>query len=294
MLTSCRDILEMRNSIMSAGQFAPLCENEAEAVVIASDKAWRSYNSFDDTVTVGRSTEDRNVIIVDGAAYTMCCIPFASDILPGYYEVVIGRNKRPAEEAIDFRKHVREHGNPGLECYKLISTRADELLYSDGGIKKYQGMEITESNMARLHQTYILPDGNVWDDREECLRPLTKGYKNKGSTYTRYSVSIQYGNEAMQKIHHLVHCAREGMPLDHLKLLTRNERDWCNWYKECNNPDIQMIRDVRSMDKAFQWSIDHIDDRTKNNRFENLQLISKHANSVLRAIRRSGFEMTTY
>ena len=294
MLINVRDMLELRSSADMTAQFAPFFSNEAAAVDYAVDKAITGWVDSDDEVVVGRSTEDRNIIVVDGPAYTMCCIPTNSTYISGYYEVVVARNKRPMEVAVDFKEHVEKFGFGGLSVMRMLGDKATSILYNDKGIMTYQGAELSEDNMRRLNDIYIMPDGVIWDDKEQRIKPITTSYKYKGSNYCRSHVSMQIGNEVIHKVHHLVYAAQHMIPLDIIRVLTRARGNWCDWYNTTDNTDIAMIREIRDVDKALVWSIDHIDDITSNNRIENLQMITKRANSVLRAIRRSNFEMTKY
>lgn len=294
MISNCRDMLEMRSSADMTTQFAPFFASEAAAVDYAVDKAITGWVDSDDEVVVGRSTEDRNIIVVDGPAYTMCCIPTNSSYIQGYYEVVTARNKRPMEVAVDFREHVEKFGAGGLSVMRMLGDKATSLLYNNKGIMTYQGAELSEDNMRRLDSIYIMPDGVIWDDKEQRIKPISVSYKYKGSNYCRGHVCMQIGSEAIHKVHHIVYAAQHRMPLDILRVLTRTRGNWCSWYDTTDNTDIAMIREIRDIDKAHVWSIDHIDDNTQNNRIENLQMITKHANNVLRTIRRSDYDMTKY
>ena len=65
-------------------------------------------------------------------------------------------------------------------------------------------------------------------------------------------------------------------------------------YYNCDNADIVAARTIRYADKHAKWGIDHIDNDTQNNRVDNLQLCTVSANTTLRTLRNSGFEMIDY
>lgn len=282
LLSNVQDLI-YRKETGFPSQFCPFAE-EADAIEYA---VWYSQGLLNGTVTIGRSAEDKRIIIVSGPVRTVCLIP-AKGILKGYYEVVVGETKIK-ENVVSFDATNLDYGV--AQCF---ARKAVELLYNSEGQYTYKGKLLDVDNMRGLRGTYIYEDGTVWDSIRCRERAQTNVKKYKNSDYKRKCIALKIGDNAVQKLHHIVYCVYNNISLDMLKVLTNNISDYAEWYYNCDNADIIAARTIRYSDKHAKWGIDHIDNDTQNNRVDNLQLCTVSANSTLRTLRNSGFEMIDY
>ena len=282
LLSNVQDLI-FRKETGFPSQFCPFAE-EADAIEYA---VWYSQGLINGTVTIGRSAEDKRIIIVSGPVRTVCLIP-AKGSLKGYFEVVVGENKIK-ESIVSFDENAMERGV--VQCF---ARKAVELLYNHDGEYMYKGKLLDVDNMRKLCSTYVFEDGTIWDDIRCRERAQTNVKKYKDSDYKRKCIALRIGDNAVQKLHHIVYCVFNNLSLDMLKVLTNRVVDFAEWYTTCDNTDIAAARNIRYADKNAKWSIDHIDKDTQNNRVDNVQLCTVYANSTLRALRNSNFEMIDY
>ena len=282
LLCNVQDLIYRKETGFPA-QFCPFAE-EADAIEYA---VWYSQGLINGTVEIGRSAEDKRIIIVSGPVRTICLIP-AKGSLKGYYEVVVGENK--------IKENVVSFDANSLDCgvEQCFARKAVELLYNHDGEYMYKGKLLPVDNMRRLCSTYIYEDGTVWDSIRCRERAQTNVKKNKDSGYKRKCIALKIGDNTVQKLHHVIYCAYNLLSLDMIKVLTNNISDYAEWYYNCDNADIVAARTIRYADKHAKWGIDHIDNDTQNNRVDNLQLCTVSANTTLRTLRNSGFEMIDY
>lgn len=282
LLSNVQDLI-YRKETGFPSQFCPFAE-EADAIEYA---VWYSQGLLNGEVTIGRSAEDKRIIIVSGPVRTICLIP-AKGSLRGYYEVVVGENK--------IREGIVPFDKDGLECgvEQCFARKAVELLYNHDGTYMYKGMLLDVDNMRRLCSTHIYEDGTVWDSIRSREKAQTDVKKYKESEYKRKCIALKIGDNSVQKLHHIVYCVYNCVSLDMLKVLTNRVADYAEWYITCDNADIVAARTIRFADKHAKWGIDHIDNDTQNNRVDNLQLCTVYANSTLRTLRNSNFEMIEY
>lgn len=285
MLMSNIKDLDLRIETGAPSQFCPFGE-EASALDYAIQYSQGLLNG---TVTIGRSAEDRRIIIVSGPVRTMCLIP-SKGTLKGYYEVVVGENKIIEGIAAFDEKNI-ERGV--AQCF---ARKATDLLYKQEGLYMYKGKLLDLDNMHLLNNTYIYEDGTMYNNITHTVMKRYIVPKHKGSDYTKRCISLKIGEDdnTLQKIHHLVYCAYNDVSLDMLKILTNNFVDYAEWYYTSTCGDIATARTLRFGDKYKKWSVDHIDSNTDNNRVDNLQLCTVSANTTLRTLRNSGFEMIDY
>lgn len=283
MLMSNIKDLEFRVETGAPSQFCPFGE-EADAL----DYAIRySQGLLNGTVTIGRSAEDRRIIIVCGPVRTMCLIP-AKGNLKGYYEVVVGENKITEGIAAFDEKNI-ERGV--AQCF---ARKATDLLYKQEGLYMYKGKLLDLDNMHLLNSTYIYQDGTIYNTDTNTINKRYVVPKYKGSDYKKRCILLKIGDDTLFKIHHLVYCVHNDMSMDMLKVLTNSFKYYVEWYYNSTCGDIATARTLRFGDKFKKWSVDHIDSNTDNNRVDNLQLCTVSANTTLRTLRNSDFEMIDY
>ena len=263
----------------SSEQFCPLADNEEEAYNYAIDFA-RGLGPLDAEIVIGHSITNKKVTIIDGPARTVCIIPCIG-AMSGLYEIATAAVKTPEMSTIHF-------GEPMAD---LFSHSISEALYNANGELMYQGKPISSDNLCQLRNTYVFEDSTIYDATKNRQKAHIVVHKNRDSAYNAICVVVKIVDSPSQRIHHLVYSLYNNVPLDVLKILTRDVGDWCSWYMTCDFSDIVAARTLRTLGKEYKWAVDHIDTNTYNNNVYNLQLCTFRTNVILDRIRKSKFKM---
>lgn len=255
-------------------QFCPFFTDKDEAIAYAEEQAADTVCRYNDqlAVTVGNSTEDRNIVVVKGTKGIYCVIS-CTGVLKGLYEVVCGKYKGV------YNRYVNAPD---------IKKPLKSVLYNNNGILMFRGECMDEKQLDMMDGIDVEREGYIYDSVKRGYKPHEYVLQDRTKTYGRYKVYLPVLGQ--EPLHHIVYSAYTGMSLDILKMLTINIDNWYTWYMTADNADIVATMSLRGRGKGARWAIDHVDGSTANNNINNLQLCTHRANTLLSRLRRSDFK----
>ena len=242
---------------------------------VVNDNYWGAVDIYD-------SIADKSVKLayingINGVAVTYAIIPI---VINGtkYYELAIADIFDDAE-----LKEIRTTKPDNIQGYRDYSVSAV--------MKTYNGKPLTRSSRKWFGELAVYADGDIVRNGESMNK--TRRYKYPDSNYYHTDISVNLetvdGDKTQSmRVSHIVFAAMMGMQIDALKLMTVPKNMLCNF----NTDNIAGSEEIMKWrNNGVQWHIDHINNLTHDNSIYNLQLVTAHANYVLREIRNTNCEI---
>ena len=253
------------------------------AVAAKLEQVQRVVNSnYWGAVEIYDSVADKSVKLayingMNGVAITYAIIPI---MINGnkYYELAIADISDDAG-----LKEIRTTKPDNIQGYRDYSVSAI--------MKTYNGKQLTRSSRKWINQLAVYADGDIVRNGESMNK--TRRYKYPDSNYYHMDISVNLetvdGDKTQSmRVSHIVYAAMMGMQIDALKLLTVPKNMLCNF----NTANIKGSEEIMKWrNNGVQWNIDHINNITHHNNIYNLQLVTSHANYILREIRNTNCEI---